>query len=235
MCSGQEYNEDNIVHKESSDDDNSEDDYDGDDDYDDDDDDYDDDDCGDIEMTADEENEEGKLHSCVLVRCPLFKSFPAKCVWFDSLGKLENHVRDSHADILTNGPNFVCKSLKDNVLLILFDAEIFLYHKYFNRNGMCYAAVQQVGITNKKYKYTIKLLSVENTMGRIVISFLMDNVSTRFRRIFEDGRCMALEKNVLKPFIKNDKINMIVNIKEVPLSQFEEQDSSASCSKNVNV
>jgi hypothetical protein len=174
-------------------------------------------DSDDIEVKAEEGDKEEEVNLNIRVTCPLFKISPTTCPWSGTLGNLETHVRDSHKDMVTKGPNFVCKSVKDKVLLVLFNAEIFLYYKCFTENGMCYAAVQQVGTTNKKYKYTVKLLSVENTIGRIVIRFLMDSIGTKFKRVFEAGRCMAIEHSVLKPFIKNDQMSMIVTIEEVDL------------------
>jgi hypothetical protein len=148
------------------------------------------------------------------VRCPLFKVSPKWCAWVGTVGNLENHVTDSHADILKRGSNFDCQSVTNNALLILYNSEVFLYYKCIKDDGMWYALVQHIGITNKKYKYTIKILSVDNIINCIMFRFRTSKISETFKRIFVAGRCMAIEQTVLKPFIRNDRIRMTVTIEE---------------------
>jgi hypothetical protein len=45
---------------------------------------------------------------------------------------------------------------------------------------MWYAVARQVGTANKRHKYTIKLLSVENFIGRIALSFVWVRLKRRF-------------------------------------------------------
>jgi hypothetical protein len=150
------------------------------------------------------------------VRCPLFRISPTSCDWCGTLGSLENHVRETHDDIIRKDSNVVCNSLRDNALIILHDEEMFLYYKCIKENGMFYATVLQVGLTSKDYKYIIKLLSVENTIGRITFRFGMHKIKDEtFENVFNSGRCMAIEKTILTPYIRHDKINMIVRIEKI--------------------
>lgn len=160
-----------------------------------------DEDCDDLFDNEEEteEEEEEAVDFDLRVRCPLFKI----CAWFGALGTLERHVRETHDDITKKSANFVCKSLKDNVLIILYVEEVFLYYKCIKENGMWCTVVQQLGTINKRYKYTNKLLSVENIIGPITFRFRVGKIEEETSEsVFSSSRCMAVEQSVFKAFHK---------------------------------
>jgi len=149
-----------------------------------------------------------------LILCPTHKLSDAPCVWYGALRNLKNHVTSNHANILRRSNVFNCNTLDNTVRLILYRKEIFLYYKYVSRTGIVYAVVQQVGVTNKKFKYTISL-SADDSVDTIRFSFAVTDVSVPYEIIFDAGRCMAMTEDLLEPFIRNRQIEMLVRLREV--------------------
>jgi hypothetical protein len=169
--------------------------------------------------TSDDEEDdvemEGDMNLDFRVRCPLYKIPQLNCPWIGTPGNLQNHVTHEHTDILQTGPRFKCKSLTDNGLLILYNSEIFLYYKRIEDDGTWHALVQQLGTTDKKYRYKIQLTSGDPAVENINLTFRVKNISESFERIFDSGRCMAMQQNVMKRFVRNGEINMTITMNEI--------------------
>ena len=146
--------------------------------------------------------------------CPTHKLSDAPCVWYGALRNLKNHVNSSHTNILRRSNVFDCNSLDNTVRLILYRREIFLYYKYVSHTGIIYAVVQQVGVTNKKFKYSISL-SAYDYVDNISFSFPVTDVSVPYEIIFDAGRCMAMTEDRLEPFVRNRQLEMVVRLREV--------------------
>ena len=149
-----------------------------------------------------------------VILCPTHKLSDAPCVWYGALRNLKNHVTNNHTNVLRRGNVFDCNSLDNTVRLILYRREIFLYYKYVSRTGIVYAVVQQVGLTNKKFKYSISL-SADDSVDTISFSFAVTDVSVPYEIIFDAGRCMAMTEDRLEPFVRNRQLEMVVRLKEV--------------------
>ena len=149
-----------------------------------------------------------------VILCPTNKLSDAPCVWYGALRNLKNHVNNNHADILRKGNVFSCNTLDNTVRLILYRREIFLYYKYVSHTGIVYAVVQQVGVTKKKFKYTITL-SADDSVDTIRFSFAVTDVSVPYEIIFDAGRCMAMTDDRLEPFVRNRQLEMVVRLREV--------------------
>jgi hypothetical protein len=74
--------------------------------------------------------------------------------------------------------------------------------------------VQQVGVTNKKFKYSITL-SAYDSVDNISFSFPVTDVSVPYEIIFDAGRCMAITEDRLEPFVRNRQLEMVVRLREV--------------------
>lgn len=149
-----------------------------------------------------------------VILCPTHKLSDAPCVWYGALRNLKNHVTSSHTNILRRGNVFDCNTLDNTVRLILYRREIFLYYKYISYTGIVYAVVQQVGVTNKKFKYSISL-SADDSVDSISFSFAVTDVSVPYEIIFDAGRCMAMTEDRLEPFVRNRQLEMVVRLREV--------------------
>jgi hypothetical protein len=152
------------------------------------------------------------MYSVIL--CPTHKLSDAPCVWYGALRNLKNHVTSSHTNILRRGNVFNCNNLDNTVRLILYRREIFLYYKYVSHTGIVYAVVQQVGLTNKTFKYKISL-SADDPVDSISFSFAVTDVSVPYEIIFDACRCMAMTEDCLEPFVKNRQLEMVVKLREV--------------------
>ncbi|XP_023709599.1 uncharacterized protein LOC111865644 [Cryptotermes secundus] len=148
------------------------------------------------------------------ITCPVSKIPERRCNWVGTLDSLHRHVTCDHWGIYRSGPIFRCGSFQNKVLLILFNQEIFLYYKHVTYTGIVYAVVQQVGVTNKEFKYTIKLRAEDETVENITFSFKTEKTSEPLEIIFDARRCMAMTDESLIPFVAKHELNMTVKISE---------------------
>jgi hypothetical protein len=148
------------------------------------------------------------------VKCPLFKIPQIKCSWSGVPNILVTHLEYEHCNILVRGPDFDCKFVTNNALLIFFNEEIFLYYKYVSYTIM-YAAVQQVGMRNEKYMYIMELHAQDETVEDIIFNLNVNPISEPFEAVFDARDCMAVTIECLEPFIENNELNMKVKIRNV--------------------
>jgi hypothetical protein len=148
------------------------------------------------------------------VTCPLAKVSDDICAWVGTLGTLEEHVEEEHADVLSRGCVFGCDSLTNNVLLLLDNNEIFLYYKYISQSGVMFVIVQQVGVTNRKYGYIVELVAI-NDEDDILETFTAYKITEPFEPIFDNRRCMVIRIDSLGPYIEDGDLAMSVGIHEL--------------------
>jgi hypothetical protein len=165
-----------------------------------------------FEMDAGGQTEMGNMNSAL--PCPTFKFSGTLCDWYGTLRNLKNHVICSHKGILRRDNVFHCRTLQKAMAVILYHGEIFLYYKHVSYTGIIYAVVQQVGTTNKKFKYTI-VLSAEDSVDNMNLSFAVTNIVVPLEIIFDAGTCMAMTEDRLEPFVKHRQLEMVVRLKEV--------------------
>jgi hypothetical protein len=163
---------------------------------------------------SDDDDDDEELDMNSTSRCPLDKIPDRACAWADTLHNLEEHVMLTHGEIVRRHPSFSCNTTKSNVLLILHHKEVFLYYKCVSDTGIMHAIVQQVGITNRKYRYTVVLGSADNS-DNVTATFRISRTSRPFEVVFEAGKCLAVKGDRLERFIQNNEINMFLSIKEV--------------------
>jgi hypothetical protein len=163
-----------------------------------------------------ERGEEGKeaANPNFEIPCPTAKIPEAPCYWYGTPRNLKNHVLSSHTNILYRGNVFNCNTLDNAVYLMLYRGEVFLYYKYVTDNGNMYAVVQQAGVTNKKFKYSITLYG-DDSEDDISFSFAVTDVSVPYEMIFDACRCMAMSEDLWEPFVRNRHIKMVVRLREV--------------------
>jgi hypothetical protein len=171
----------------------------------------------DVEMVVvKEEEEEGEgeeVKMNIYVTCPLLKIPQKTCPWIGSLRQLKEHVVWTHSGILKTVSTFQCTSLHTTALLILFNEELFLYYKFISDYGHWYAVVQQVGTTNKKYMYKIKLHSEDETVPDRVYIFRVTSIREDFEVLFDAPRCFASTDQNMEPFITEHGVDMRVTLK----------------------
>jgi hypothetical protein len=147
-----------------------------------------------------------------IVKCPLFKIPQITCYWSGVPNILVMHLEAEHRYILIRGPDFDCRFVVNNALLIMFNNEIFLYYKYVSYTIM-YAVIQQVGMTNEKYEYIIELHAQDETVEDITFKLNVNPISEPFEGLFDARECMAVTIECLEPFMVKNELNMKVKIK----------------------
>jgi hypothetical protein len=163
----------------------------------------------------DEDDFDGEEDEHVNTMCPLKKIPEKSCPWVGPFRCLHKHVDNSHEDVLMKCFSFNCQSLQDKAFLILLKGEIFLYYKYFSQTDIMYAVVQQVGLTKKKYKYSIEISSLDRTVGSITFTSVIDTISVPFGDVFNAQGCLVVSSESLVPYILYDEISMFVAISEL--------------------
>jgi hypothetical protein len=148
------------------------------------------------------------------VTCPLEQIPEVRCRWIGSLSQLLNHIKKNHTDIITSRNYFNCNSLQATHRLTIYKGELFLYYKQ-NTDGQWYASVQSAGLTGDIFKSVFILRSHdENSNEAIEISFAVDLITT-LDKVYRSGRCLLLDDIVVKHFIKNKQMNMMVSIEDI--------------------
>jgi hypothetical protein len=165
------------------------------------------------ESKEDQKNENMDTDS--VVRCPLFRIPEIKCIWRGNFGHLKRHFKAIHDDIQKKCCWVICKSLTNNVLILSCYEDIFIYYKHVTVTGVMYVAVQQVGITNRNFIYTIQLFSQERIKDNINFSFRVTKVLEPLEDILSHYKCMAIDNHRLKPFIDNGLLAMSLKIRPV--------------------
>ncbi|PNF18194.1 hypothetical protein B7P43_G18103 [Cryptotermes secundus] len=177
---------------------------------------------------SDSEAEEKELEMSSTVTCPMSKIPQQMCFWVGMAAKLEEHVVNTHADVSWRGPVVGYNSLNADALLILFNKEIFLYHRYISKSGIMYVTVQKVGMTNQKYTYTMEATATDKETDMVTFNFRIKMITEPFKDVFHSRKCVVISADQLKLLIKNKELNMLlrISVHEGRVSDVTEADSS---------
>lgn len=168
-------------------------------------------------VVVEEEEEEGGgkvVNMNTKVACPLFKIPHNRCAWVGRLGNVKTHMILQHNNLLWYGSTFKCTSLHTIASAIIFNSELFLYYKFITEYGHWYTVVQQVGTTNRKYRYKIKLCSEDETVPDRIYIFRVTKITLGFEVLFDARRCFTSIDDYLEPFVTENGIDMTVEITE---------------------
>ncbi|KDR11331.1 putative E3 ubiquitin-protein ligase sinah [Zootermopsis nevadensis] len=148
------------------------------------------------------------------VSCPLEQIPEVLCWWKGCLSEVLDHVKKNHGDRLTSKNYFRCPSLESTHWLTEYKGELFLYYKYI-KDGEWNACVQSVGLTEDEFKGVFVLRSHNANSNEVIeISFVVQLI-TSLDNVHRSGRCLLLDHIVVKQFIKNKQMNMMVSIEEI--------------------
>ncbi|XP_023709600.1 uncharacterized protein LOC111865645 [Cryptotermes secundus] len=174
------------------------------------------------------------------VTCPLLKISDHFCSSVARIGNLEKHVEEEHGDLLRRSCDFECASLTNKALLVLDYNEMFLYYKHISQSGVMFIIVQQVGLTNGKYGYTVKL-NARNEEDDIRRQFNAYKITEPFGPIFDNRRCMVIPIDNLGPYIESGYLALSVVIyqlssceQDTDESESDEDDIEGEANEHVN-
>jgi E3 ubiquitin-protein ligase SIAH1 len=147
------------------------------------------------------------------IKCPLHLF--RKCSWKGQKNDLKEHVKTTHSNFYRETPIFTDPHLAISTMVVFYFGKIFTYYKD-KRNGRCYAAVQLIGTSNEASKYKCEYtLSAANGIDQISNTFLVQASSRDFETIFKSGKCINLDEETVKYFVKDEKLQMSVKLSKV--------------------
>lgn len=152
------------------------------------------------------------LATCIYKRatCPLDKIMSIICPWEGLLKDIAFHCKESHRSLFAECEFFSSSSTKDAVNVILYDNEIFIFHKRFSA-GKFYCAVQKVGITQGMYSASF-ILDTLSGLDKITFTHTVSVMSTDLDELLASGKFLKLNDRLLKRFICNGKLALQVMI-----------------------
>jgi hypothetical protein len=147
------------------------------------------------------------------VDCLLIKIPDQNCSWFGTLKVLQSHLKQYHANIISE-KNYFTSSVSENDIKIIFHkSEIFIYYKYL-RDNEWFAIVQRAGCSEETFKCVFRIWSSENKFESINMTFTVTSISKSIDDVFEEGRSLILHDNVTKNFVTGDNLSMMVVVEE---------------------
>ncbi|KDR11334.1 uncharacterized protein LOC110837184 isoform X2 [Zootermopsis nevadensis] len=172
--------------------------------------------CEEETIVAEEEEEEGEWEEVDLfseIACPFLKIEHDRCFWGGRILRLKNHMVLTHFNVLRLYSTFTCAATDTTASLLVVDSEVFLYYKFITEYGHWYVVVQQVGTTNKKFRYRIKLHSEDETIPDRIYIFRVTRITVDFEVLFDAEKCFVSSDAEMEPFVTDLGADMRVTIK----------------------
>jgi len=146
------------------------------------------------------------------IKCPLPLLY---CSWKGFKSDLKVHAKAAHPKYFLEKSTFTSRHLSDSCGVLSYFGEIFTYYKRI-RNGRYYVAVQLIGTNSEASKYKCEFtLRAANGIEQISKTFLVHGYSENFETIFNSGKCLKLDEDTLKHFVKVNPIKLTVTLSRV--------------------
>jgi hypothetical protein len=147
------------------------------------------------------------------VDCPVNKIPNHNCLWSGALKDLQSHLENVHGDIISNRNYFLSNVFRSDAKIVLHKSEIFIYCKYL-KGSEWFAVIQRAGCTEETFKCVFRFSSSQNKIEFINMTFTVTNINESIDDVFEEGRSMVLDDNVVKNFVAGDDLTMMVIVEE---------------------
>jgi hypothetical protein len=147
------------------------------------------------------------------IKCPLH--LIKECSWTGFKSSLIEHAKTAHSQYVLENPHFLAPNLHDSLAIVSYFGELLTYRKQ-KKDGRYYVAVQLIGTSIEASKYKCEFtLRAANGIEQISKTFLVHGYSEDFETIFKSGKCLNLDEETVKNFVKDDKIQMDVYLSKV--------------------
>ena len=130
------------------------------------------------------------------------------CPWEGLLKDVVFHCKESHRSRFAECEFFMFSSTEDAVNVMLYDNEIFIFHKRFLA-GKFFCAVEKVGITQRPYTASF-ILDTLSGCDRIMFTHSVNVMSRNLDEILVSGNFLTLNDKMLKRFISIGKLALQV-------------------------
>ena len=147
------------------------------------------------------------------IKCPLhlFK----KCSWNGLKNDLKQHAKAVHPTAFLKVSSFTSTYLSAGFVISSCFGQLFTYYQKV-RGGRLYCAVQLISTSSEASKYKCEFsLRAANGIEQISNTFLVRGYSEDFKTIFNSGKCLKIDEDTLKHFVKENKLKLTVTLSTV--------------------
>jgi hypothetical protein len=128
---------------------------------------------------------------------------------------VKEHVKAAHPEASFEVPTFPDPYVADCWAFVSYFGQLFTYYLQ-TRGGRLYAAVQLIGTSSEASKYKCEFtLRAANGIERISNTFSVHGYSEDFETIFNSVKCLKLDKDTQKHFVKENKLKLTVTLSTV--------------------
>lgn len=147
-------------------------------------------------------------------KCPVTNIPGVQCSWKGIPKYFKNHIKEFHSEFLIEGNSISCVSGTRAAVLFAMN-EIFLNYQCVKGNKW-YSAVQHVVTSNTTPRYVSRYkLRSDNNIEEIAETYSVQSWEQNFDSIFKSGRCFRHDDEVIRNFIKHEKLDLTVDIIKV--------------------
>jgi hypothetical protein len=147
------------------------------------------------------------------IKCPFH--LLNDCSWSGLKSDLKEHAKEAHRHNFFEVSTFTAPSLSAAMGIASCFGELFTYYKRI-RDGTMYCAVQLIGTSSEASKYKCEFtLRAANGIEQINNTFLVQGYSEDFETIYNSGKYLYLNKEIIKDFVKENKLNLTIILSTV--------------------
>jgi E3 ubiquitin-protein ligase SIAH1 len=147
------------------------------------------------------------------IKCPMH--LLKMCSWNGLKNDLKEHAKAAHPSTFLEVSTFISPYLLAALGILSCFGQLFTYYKQ-TRGGRLYAAVQLIGTSSETSKYKCEFtLRAANGIEQISNTFFVRGYSEDFETIFNSVKCLKLDRDTIKHFVKENKLKLTVTLSTV--------------------
>jgi E3 ubiquitin-protein ligase SIAH1 len=147
------------------------------------------------------------------IKCPFH--FYMTCSWNGLRNDLKEHAKAAHPDNFFEVSSFISTDISAGLEILSCFGQLFTYYQKARGNTF-YCAVQLIITSSEASKYKCKFtLRAENGIEQISNTFLVRGHSEDFETIFNSGKCLKLDRDTIKHFVKKNELKLKVKLSTV--------------------
>jgi E3 ubiquitin-protein ligase SIAH1 len=147
------------------------------------------------------------------IKCPFH--LLKECSWRGLKSSLKEHAKTQHRGNWSEASTFSSPLLSETVLILSCFGESFMYYKR-KRDDTFFCAVQLIGTSSEASKYKCQFtLRAANGIEQISNIFLVQSYSEDFETIYNSGKCLYINKGIIKDFVNGNNLNLSIKLSTV--------------------
>lgn len=146
------------------------------------------------------------------IKCPLNKIQSETCPWTGNVDDLMMHFSQNHKYQYVCKSSYLSDGVSDYHAIMFAKGEAFIFYKQF-REEKLYSVVQIIGSSEDASNFTSTFtLSSSAGIEHVTATYFVRSFKEDVEDSFETGKCLILDRNVIRNFISNGNLNMTVEI-----------------------